>query len=290
MARVAVLGLGAMGSRMAMRLIAAGHQVAVWNRTAAATAPLEAAGAMAAPTPRQAVAEAEVVISMVRDDAAAYAVWLDADGGALSGLRADAVALECSTLSAAGIGILARAMSDAGVAFLDAPVAGSRPQAEAGRLIHFVGGEAGHLARVEPVLGAMAAAVHHVGPVGAGSAVKLAVNTLFGVQVAALAEVLALLTAAGVDPARAVEVIAATPVCSPAAQAAAGLILAGNHAPKFPVALVEKDFGYALASAEAAHLASPVTQATHALFGEAVRRGLGGDHLTVVACLPAGGR
>lgn len=278
-----------MGSRMARRLIDAGHAVTVWNRSAQAVVALVEAGAVAGETPRHAAQGADFVIAMVRDDAASEAVWLDPRTGALADLRADAVAIESSTLSTAWVARLAEAMAGRGIAFLDAPVAGSRPQAEAGQLIFFVGGEAETLVRAEPILSALSGAIHRVGGVGAGSAMKLAVNTLFGVQVAALAEILGALERSGLDTARAVEVLGATPVCSPAARGAATSMLAETFAPLFPVDLVEKDFGYALAAAEALGVAAPMTGAAREVFARAMDAGFGGDHLTSVARLYRGG-
>src|SRR5262245_53881475 len=124
MSRVAVLGMGSMGSRMAVHLLHAGHAVAVWNRTPSRTKPLVAAGARAAASPRDAVRDAEFVISMVRDDDASQTVWLDPESGALAGISRKAVALESSTLSVAWARALAARCQKAGVDFLDAPVLG----------------------------------------------------------------------------------------------------------------------------------------------------------------------
>lgn len=282
MTRVTVLGLGAMGSRMAARLVQAGHAVTVWNRTP--VRPLAAAGAKPAPTPRAAVDGAECVVAMVRDDDASRSIWLDAEAGALAGMAPDAVAIESSTLTVAWVRELAGRCADAGVRFLDAPVFGSRPHAEAGQLIHLVGGAPETLARTEPLLAAMGGAVHHVGEAGSGTALKLAVNLLFGVQVAAMAEILALARRAGVDPARAADIVGATPVCSLAAKAAAASMLAGSFAPLFPVELVEKDLGYAIGAAGSPD-AAPMAAAARAVFAQAIDRGLGGDNLTAVARL-----
>ncbi|MCU0870630.1 MAG: NAD(P)-binding domain-containing protein, partial [Burkholderiales bacterium] len=114
MNRIAFLGLGAMGSRMAARLVAAGHTVTVWNRSPAATHPLGAAGAAVAATPRAAVADTDIAISMVFDDAASQAVWLDADTGAIHALRPDAVAIEAGTLTPAWVHRLGYALASAG--------------------------------------------------------------------------------------------------------------------------------------------------------------------------------
>jgi len=131
MAEVVVLGLGAMGLRMRANLLKAGHRLTVWNRSKGAADQLIAAGAHLAGSPREAVAEADFVIAMVRDDIASRKIWLDEDAGALAGLKTDAVAIESSTLTPVWIRELAKAASARGVAFLEAPVAGGRPQAEA---------------------------------------------------------------------------------------------------------------------------------------------------------------
>jgi 3-hydroxyisobutyrate dehydrogenase len=268
---------------MAKALIGAGHQVTIWNRSAERSEALRAEGATIALSPRDAARDAEFVVSMVRDDDASRSVWLDDDLGALAAMNAGAVAIESSTLSVAWVRDLARSASAVpGVSFLDAPVAGSRPQADARQLIYFVGGDARDVSRAEPVLGAMGAAIHHVGAAGAGAAVKLAVNALFGVQVAALAELIGALAKSGIDLGKAIDAIGATPVCSAAGKGAAASMLAMSFAPLFPVELVEKDLGYLRGLAEAAGAEVPLSDAARTVMSAAVARNLGADHLTGV--------
>ncbi len=285
MARVSVLGLGAMGSRMAGALLRAGHGVTVWNRTPGRADPLVAAGARLAGTPCDAVAEAEFALSMVRDDAAAREVWLAPAQGALAGMRRGALAVECSTVTPDWVRELDRACLEAGVACIDAPVAGSRPQAEAGQLIFLVGGEADAVARAEPVLQAMGSAIHHAGPIGSGAMVKLAVNALLGVQIAATAELIGWLGRSGADVGRAARIIAATPVASPAASAAAQGMLAGNFAPLFPVELVRKDLGYLADAAAAVRAGVPMAAAAAEVFARASDEGYGSEQGTAVVKL-----
>ena len=280
MARVSVLGLGAMGSRMAGALLRAGHEVTVWNRTPERAEALAALGVKRAATPRDAVAGAEFAISMVRDDAAAREVWLNPGHGAVAGLAHGTVAIESSTVTPAWVRELASACDGVGADFLDAPVAGSRPQAEAGQLIFLVGGAPDVLARAEPVLQAMGGAIHRAGPIGSGATVKLAVNALLGVQIAAMAELVGWLGKCPLDLAQAVRIIAATPVASPAARAAAENMLAGNFAPLFPVELVAKDLGYLTTRPVA-----PVTAAAQAVFEQALHDGRGAEHATAVVDL-----
>ena len=276
MTKIAFLGLGAMGRRMAARLIAAGHDVTVWNRTQLVE-PL--AGAKVAESPRAAALGAEIVLSMVRDDAASTSVWLDERTGALAGMAPGAVGIEVSTISPAQARLLHAAAGQRGVAFLDAPVAGSRPQAEAGQLIFMAGGEAEVLERATPVLMDMGAAVHAAGGPGDGAAVKLIVNVLFGTQLAVMAELLGLAEAAGIDPAKAVAILTATPVASPALAGAAGAMLAGRFAPAFPIELVVKDFRLALGVGRDL----PVTRVVTDVYSDALREGLGDENITAVA-------
>jgi 3-hydroxyisobutyrate dehydrogenase len=265
--QITILGLGAMGSRMADRLEGAGHVVTRWNRSGATL------------TPREAVADAEMVIAMVRDDAASADVWLGADG-ALAGMKPGALAIESSTISISAIKMLAQAMRVAGRDFIDAPVLGSRPQAEAGQLIHLVGGAADLVSKAIPVLAAMSASQLHAGPTGAGAALKLIANTLFGIQVAAVGELLGRMGHFGLDPAATVELLGRTPLLSPAAKGAAGLMLADAHDPLFPVELVAKDFAYAIG--DGADM-MPLARAALAVFEQALDSGLGARNLTVIA-------
>jgi 3-hydroxyisobutyrate dehydrogenase len=264
---ITVLGQGAMGVRMADRLETAGHTVTRWNRTGATQ------------TPREAVAHADMVIAMLRDDTAATSVWLDTTSGALAGLQPNAVAIESSTLSPAFVAALGRAFAAANRGLIDAPVIGSRPQAEAGLLIHLIGGDAADVAIAQPVLAAMGAAQHHVGALGSGAALKLVVNALFAGQVALMADMLALIHAARLDPAAALAVMGQTPVLSPAAKGAAGLMLAQNQAPLFSIDLVAKDLRYAQALSAAV---LPLLAATAARFEAAQAAGLGDRNITAL--------
>lgn len=282
---IAILGLGAMGSRMAKRLIEAGHAVTVYNRSPEPAAALAELGATVAATPRQAAEDAAMVIAMLSDDEASRAVWTDPQTGALAGLPAGALAIESSTLTPGWVRELAGRVAERDAAFIDAPVAGSRPQAEAGQLIYLVGGEDDAVARARPVLEVMGGAIHHAGPVSHGAVVKLAVNALFGIQVAAVGELIGFLEASGLDVEKTIGLLGDTPVMSAAAKGAAGLMLAGNYAPMFPIDLVAKDFRYAVAAGSAAGAEMPVTRSTGDVFGSAAERGHGSDNIAGVVQL-----
>lgn len=279
MTTIAFLGLGAMGSRMASRLLDAGHDVTVWNRDPARAEVLAARGATMAATPRAAAQGAEVVFAMVRDDAASRAVWLDPQTGALDAMAPGAVAVECSTLTVAHVQALAAAAHGRRLGFVDAPVAGSRPQAEAGQLIFLTGADPEMVEAVRPLLATMGAAVLEAGPAGAGSALKLAVNALLGIQVAALGELMAMLQACGIEAARAADLLGQTPVTSPAAKGAMASMVAGAWAANFPVELVAKDFANLSATAGRP---LPVSDAAAGVYASALAQGLGGEQLTAV--------
>lgn len=286
MSKITILGTGAMGSRIAKNLIEAGHEVTVWNRTREKTEDLKTAGAKIANTPAQAAEGADFAISMVRDDDASREVWLNKKNGALKALPETAIAIESSTVTLAWARKLAAACNTRNIRFLDAPVAGSRPQADAGQLIYLVGGAPDTLAQTEPILKTMGAAVHHAGDApGSGTTVKLAVNALFGVQIAAVGELLGFLKNCGLDVDRAFEIITATPVCSPAAKAAGAAMLSGNFAPMFPVELVEKDFGYVAETAVQNQSETPMANAAHRILNEAIDEGYGEENLTSVVKL-----
>ena len=277
---VAFLGLGAMGARMAHNLLRAGHAVTVWNRSAAAAEPLVAAGARLASTPREAATGRQVVLSMLTDDAASRAVWQEGADAALEGLGEGALAIESSTLTPARARELGEAVAERGAHFLDAPVVGSRPQAEAGQLIFLVGGEVKTLEAAGSVLEPLAGAVHALGPVGSGMTLKLAINAFFGMQVTALGEILGLAGRGGIAPERTAEIVGSLPITGPALTGVLGQMTAGRFDPLFPVDLVSKDLAYAIQEGQAHGLPTPGSQAAREVFEEVKRRGHGGENLS----------
>ncbi|MBX9859573.1 MAG: NAD(P)-dependent oxidoreductase [Sphingomonas sp.] len=283
MTKIAFLGLGAMGSRMARRLLDAGHELTIWNRTAPDA--IDWAGAKIAASPRDAASGADMVFAMVRDDAAAADVWLHSESGALAGMHAGALAVDCSTVSTDWARTLHAACAESNVDCLDAPVVGSRPQAEAGALIFLVGGAEATVGRAAPALSAMGSAIHHSGDAGSGAATKLLINALFGIQVTAIAELLGLASAQGLDLARIAAIIGETPVASPALKGAMGGMLAGAFAPMFPIDLVAKDFALAHNVSQQHCARTPMTDTAATVFNAALAAGLGTENLTAAAKL-----
>lgn len=283
MLKIAWLGTGAMGLRMTRKLIDAGHPVTAWNRTPEHARPLVDAGASLAATPREAATGADIVISMVRDNHASAMVWSTRGTGAIAGLGESAIAVEASTVTPGWIRELAMQVGERCRGLVDAPVLGSLPQAEAGQLITLAGADDHLFETCEAVFACYSGAVHHVGGSGCGSRLKLAANTLFATQVAALAECLGVLEKSGIDCEDAVDVMTQLPVFSPAVAGAAQLIKAGRHAPLFPIELVEKDLGYQQDLAADFSASAPLAATVRQIYLDAMQRGLGADNITGVA-------
>jgi 3-hydroxyisobutyrate dehydrogenase-like beta-hydroxyacid dehydrogenase len=255
---IGFVGLGAMGGRIAGRLLDAGHHVYGTNRTAAKAQPLIEHGLIWLDTPREVAAAAGVVISMVTDDDALDAIAAGPDG-LLAGLQPGTVYIDMSTVSPHASRRLAAHVRARDAQMLDAPVSGSIPQAEAGTLAIMVGGTMQAYAAVEPLLRELGQTVTHIGPNGQGLVLKLAINISLAVQTLAFSEGLLLAEHAGVDPALAAEVMGSSSIGSPMLKARIPLLL---HLPEhawFDVELMQKDVQ--LAREAANDLAIPLPSA-----------------------------
>jgi 3-hydroxyisobutyrate dehydrogenase len=243
--RVALLGLGLMGSGMARRLLGAGFPLTVYNRSRERASPLAGEGAYLADSPREAAARADVVLSMVADDAASRAVWLG-ERGALAGAARGSVMVESSTLTVGWIEELAGEAAARGVELLDAPVTGSKSHAASGELCFLVGGSASALETARPALSAMSRGIVHVGATGRGALLKLINNFMAGVQAASLAEAVALIERSGLDRAKALEVLTTGAPGSPLVKTLSGRMTARDYTPHFVLRLMAKDLAYAI--------------------------------------------
>jgi 3-hydroxyisobutyrate dehydrogenase-like beta-hydroxyacid dehydrogenase len=279
--RVAVVGAGRMGGAMVGTLRRAGFEVLVANRTRArAEAVAQATGATLADSAREAAADAEVVLSSLADDAAVGATYTGGEG-IVAGLQPGAVVLESSTIDPGTVQRLRPLVEDRRAFLLDTPVSGSVSLVEAGQLTIMVGGDAAVLERVRPVLDALAKQVFHVGEVGSGAVMKLAVNAILHGLNLALSEALVLAEKAGVDRSAAYEVFAASAVAAPFVHYKRE---AFEHPGERPVAfsldLARKDLDLALTLA--AETGAPMEQATtnRRVVQAAVAAGLGGHDLS----------
>ena len=281
MTTVAVLGLGIMGSGMARQLIRHGFDVAVWNRSAEKASALASEGARAAATPGEAARGADIVVAMLADDIASRAAWLGEDG-ALAAMATEAIAIECSTLTIDWVRELAAAANARQVCFLDAPVTGSKVQAEAGELRFFVGGDADVLERAGPALEAMGAGHTRLGPNGSGAILKLVNNFLCGVQVASLAEGIAMIERSGLDVDQAVAMLGSGAPGSPLVKAVSQRMLDRAYTPNFFVPLMAKDLAYAQQAFAGAGIELPSAEAARARFVTADKAGLGESDIAAV--------
>jgi 3-hydroxyisobutyrate dehydrogenase len=280
--RVAILGLGLMGAGMASRVLTAGFPLAVYNRNPDKTAPFAKAGAYVARTPRDTAARADIIITMLADDKASRAVWLDKDSGALAGAAPGTWLVESSTASVQWIHELAAAAKKHECELLDAPVTGSKPQAASGELLFLVGGSAEALAAVRPVLAVMSRDILHLGPIGSGATLKLINNFLCGVQAASVAEALALVNASGLDREKSVAMLAAGAPGSPLLKVITTRAAANDFTPNFVLRLMAKDLTYA--REEGARHGIAMNTATPAIadFEKAIAAGYGEKDFSAV--------
>jgi 3-hydroxyisobutyrate dehydrogenase len=246
---VALLGLGTMGSGMAANLLKAGFPLAVYNRTAAKAEPFAAQGARVARTPAEAARGARLILSMLSDDDASRDAWIGPEG-ALAAAESGTVLVESSTASPAWITELAELARARHLEFLDAPVTGSRAQAEGGQLVFLVGGSEDALTTVTPALQAMSKDIVHLGPVTSGAKMKLLNNFLCGVQVASLAEGLVWLERSGLDRDKALQVLKTGAPGSPLLANISARMTSGENVVNFLLSLMSKDLAYAQAAAK----------------------------------------
>jgi 3-hydroxyisobutyrate dehydrogenase len=284
MSKAAFIGLGAMGSRMAANLLKAGHEVTVCDLAPEAVKKLADSGAKTAASAREAAEGNDFVLTMVRDDEISRKVWLDATNGALVGMNPGAIAIECSTITPAWARELGDAISKTGIAMLEAPVSGSTPQAGNAQLVFMVGGDAETLKRAEPLLKGMGSSVQHAGPVSAGALAKLITNTLMGVQLTTIAEMIGMLKRQGVDPKPVLNAVAATAMWNQHLTSDAQSMLSGNFETHFPIKLLEKDLGYTVKTAGGDE-SVPTVRAARSVFQKAIDEKLGDLNMTAVVKL-----
>jgi 3-hydroxyisobutyrate dehydrogenase len=256
---VAFIGLGNMGIGMAQRLLGAGHDLRVYNRTRAKAGELQNAGARVYETPRQASDGADAVIAMTADDASSRSIWLGAEGVLAAHLAPRAFAIECSTLSHDWVMELAAEAQARDLRYIDAPVTGLPEDAARGTLTLLVGAEAADLAAATPLLGAISKRILRFGDVGTGTAYKLIINMIGAVQIASLAEGVAIAEKAGLDLAVVAEAIATGQAASPQVMRNCRRMVENDHDQSvvFTPILRLKDVEYALQFARTLGIGSP---------------------------------
>jgi len=261
MPRVAFIGLGRMGHGMAGRYLDAGFTVAVWNRSKAKAEDLIARGAIWATSPEDAAIDADAVVTMVADDEASRAVWLTKDGAAAT-MKAGTLAIECSTVSYQHTLEMARELHSRGLVYIDCPVTGLPEAAAAGKLTLLVGADPADLERAQPFLAPIGSTIRHFGPVGTGTVFKLINNLIGAVQIASLAEGVAIAEQAGLDMKLVAEALATGAVASPQVIRHSKRMIDRNFSgASFTAALRHKDADYAVRLAETLLPGVPVSRA-----------------------------
>jgi len=250
MTKVAFIGLGRMGQGMAGRYLDAGFDVAVWNRSQAKAEDLIARGARWASSPADAADGAEAIVTMVADDEASRAVWLGKDGAAAT-MTAGSLAIECSTVSHQHALDMARELRGRGLVYIDCPVTGLPQAAAAGKLTLLVGAEPADLDSAKPYLAPIGDVIRHFGAVGTGTVFKLINNLMGAVQIASLAEGVAMAEQAGLDMNLVAEALATGAVASPQVIRHSKRMVARDFSgASFTAALRYKDAAYAVKLAE----------------------------------------
>ena len=269
MRRVAFIGLGRMGHGMAGRYLDAGFKVAVWNRSKAKADDLIARGAQWATSPEDAAIDADAVVTMVADDEASREVWLTKDGAAAT-MKAGTLAIECSTVSHAHALAMARELRSRGLIYIDCPVTGLPEAAAAGKLTLLVGADVPDLDKARPYLAPIGTTIRHFGAVGSGTVFKLINNLMGAVQIASLAEGLAIAEQSGLDMKLVAEALSTGAVASPQVIRHSRRMAARDFSgASFTAALRHKDAAYAVALAETLLPSVPVSRAAVEAYAKA---------------------
>ena len=270
MTKVAFIGLGRMGHGMAGRYLECGFTVAVWNRSKAKAEDLIVRGARWATSPEDAAIDADAVVTMVADDEASREVWLTKDGAAAN-MKAGTLAIECSTVSHRHALDMARELKSRGLIYIDCPVTGLPEAAAAGKLTLLVGADAADLDKARPYLAPLCSTIRHFGAVGTGTVFKLINNLMGAIQIAGIAEGLAIAEQAGLDMNLVAEAMATGVVASPQVIRHSKRMVARDFAgASFTAALRRKDAAYAVALAETLLSGVPVSRAALSAYDKAV--------------------
>ena len=279
-ASVAVLGTGIMGAAMARNLLAAGMEVRAWNRSREKAEPLADDGATVTDSAVEAAEGADFVLTMLAD--ASVIEEVVGDGGALSALADGGVWLQMSTVGGEGSERLANLAKEHGVAYVDAPVLGTKQPAEQGQLILLASGSGELRERCEPVFEAVGSKTVWLGEAGDGSRLKVVVNSWIVGLLGVLAETISLARATGVDPQSFLETIQGGPLDLPYAQMKGNMMIEEDFPTSFSAKLARKDTGLVLDAAEANGLSLAIAEAVAAHFDDAIEAGYGEEDMAAV--------
>jgi 3-hydroxyisobutyrate dehydrogenase-like beta-hydroxyacid dehydrogenase len=278
---VGYVGLGVMGSSIVRRLLAAGHEVTVWNRTREKADALLAAGARWADSPREVAERSEIVFTMVTNTAAVRAVT-EGEDGILAGLAPGKVYVDMSTASPANTRALAERVAEGGAQMLDSPVSGTSITVDQGKATLMVGGDEDAFERCRPVLDAIGPKVFHLGPSGSAVTLKIAINLSLAVQMVAFSEGVLLAEKSGIARERAVEVMLASVIASPMVAYRGPLVLGHPDEVWFDCHMMQKDLCLAQELGRELEVPLPTTAVTNELLTAANGMGIGDRDFAVL--------
>jgi 3-hydroxyisobutyrate dehydrogenase-like beta-hydroxyacid dehydrogenase len=272
--KLGFIGMGRMGSHMAMRLLGARGQITVYDRTKEKAQAIS--GAQVAETPRDLAANSDVVLLSVTDDSAQEQVMFG-ENGALAGLRQGSLIIDLSTVSPGASHRLYRAAAEKGAAMIDAAVSGSVPQVDQGSLVVFVGGDREAYERCQPILEVLGKPIFYLGSSGMGTSMKLVVNALLGLGMQALAEAIALGEKEGIEKGMLLDVLEQTAVLSPGQKGKLANVRREQYPTQFALSLMHKDLGLVLRQADELSVSMPATAAAQQMSTAAMAKGMDGD-------------
>ena len=273
---IGFIGMGHMGSHMVQRLLDAGYQVTVYDRTKEKAQELEHRGALVVQTPKELAANCQVVMACVTNDEAQQEVMFGPDG-ALAGVHAGSMIIDLSTVSPDASRRLFQAAKEQGVSMIDAAVSGSVPQVDQGSLVIFVGGEHQAYQQCKPILDVLGHNSFFMGASGMGTTMKLVVNTLLGLSMQALAEAIALGEKAGVEKGLLLDVLGQTAVLTPGQKSKLDNVKREQYPTNFALSLMHKDFSLVLSQAYDVSVSMPATAAAQQMYAAAMAKGMDAD-------------
>jgi len=273
---IGFIGMGHMGSHMVQRLLDAGYQVTVYDRTKEKAQELEHRGALVVQTPKELAANCQVVMACVTNDEAQQEVMFGPDG-ALAGVHAGSIIIDLSTVSPDASRRLFQAAKEQGVSMIDAAVSGSVPQVDQGSLVIFVGGEHQAYQQCKPILDVLGHNSFFMGASGMGTTMKLVVNTLLGLGMQALAEAMALGEKAGGEKGLLLDVLGQTAVLTPGQKSKLDNVKREQYPTNFALSLMHKDFSLVLSQAYDVSVSMPATAAAQQMYAAAMAKGMDAD-------------
>ncbi|MBW4646418.1 MAG: NAD(P)-dependent oxidoreductase [Goleter apudmare HA4340-LM2] len=279
--KVGFIGMGIMGSRMVANLQKHGYEIIIFNRTQDKATALITNGALWADTPGVVATQVEIIFTMLANPEAIMNVALG-ENGFLNHLASNALWVDCSTVNPSFSRQMAKEAQNKHIRFLDAPVAGSKNQAEKAELVFMVGGNATDVETCQPLFKAMGSRLVHVGEHGMGTSLKLAINLLLGTSMAAFAEALILGEALGISQERLLKVLLGAPVTAPFLATKKEKLELADYQAEFPLQWMQKDLHMVAIAAHEVGVAIPVTSAVKEVYRLAIQQGLGEQDFSAI--------